>query len=100
MLYGTTVLLALGAKASADALGKHPAEIEKWHTKLGKFEIRQPVYLFVAKFQILVMKIKNAADIYEGFFGKKGSKLPYYVEFFWKSLCILVTSKKESVQQI
>jgi hypothetical protein len=74
--------------------------IDKWHTKLGKFEIRQPVFLFVASFYDLVMKIKKPAHIYKGFFGKKGSELPYYVDFFWKSLCILVTRNKESVQQI
>ncbi len=91
---------ALIAKASADAFGKHPSEIEKWHTKLGKFKVRQLVFLFVANFYILVMKIKKSADIYKGFFGKKGSKLPYYVEKIWKSFWILVTTKKESVQQI
>jgi len=59
---------ALIAKASADAFGKHPPEIEKWHKKLGKIEIRQPVFLFVANFYVLVMKMKKSADIYKGYF--------------------------------
>lgn len=59
---------ALIAKASADAFGKHPPEIEKWHTKLGKIEIRQLVFLFVANFYVLMMEIKKSADIYKGFF--------------------------------
>jgi hypothetical protein len=63
---------ALIAKASADAFGKHPSEIEKWHTKLGKFKVRQLVFLFVANFYILVMKIKSQQTYINDFLEKRG----------------------------
>jgi hypothetical protein len=63
---------ALIAKASANAFGKRPPEIEKWHSKLGKFETMQPVFLFVANFYILVMKIKSQQTYIREFLEKRG----------------------------